>query len=203
MPTGYTADVQSGAITEFEEFVWRCARAMGALIMMRDEPWDAPVPERFEPGTSYYDERIATAQARLTELLTMPQAEVEAAAQAAQANKAESDASYDARKDEERARYEAMLAKVQAWHPPTTEHVGFKDFMVRQLNDSIEFDCTRYPVEVPAPIDPNVWHKKELDYTINDIARLHKNRAEEVERTEGRNRWLAELRASLATHKAG
>lgn len=48
MPTGYTANVPDG-IT-FEQFVWQCARGMGALVMMRDEPTGAPIPERFEPS---------------------------------------------------------------------------------------------------------------------------------------------------------
>jgi hypothetical protein len=36
MPTGYTAAIKDGI--SFEKFVWDCARGMGALVMMRDEP---------------------------------------------------------------------------------------------------------------------------------------------------------------------
>jgi len=36
MPTGYTNCIKDGVT--FEQFVWKCARAMGALVMMRDEP---------------------------------------------------------------------------------------------------------------------------------------------------------------------
>lgn len=46
MPTGYTANIKNG-IT-FEEFALDCARNFGALIIMRDEPKDAPIPEQFE-----------------------------------------------------------------------------------------------------------------------------------------------------------
>ena len=52
MPTGYTLELYDGKDITFEEFVLKCARAFGALINMRDEPRDAPIPERFEP--SYY-----------------------------------------------------------------------------------------------------------------------------------------------------
>lgn len=37
MPTGYTASVQEGKVTEFRDFAMECARAFGALVMMRDE----------------------------------------------------------------------------------------------------------------------------------------------------------------------
>jgi hypothetical protein len=36
MPTGYTAAIGEGI--EFDKFVMQCARAMGACVMMRDEP---------------------------------------------------------------------------------------------------------------------------------------------------------------------
>ena len=35
MPTGYTAAVCSGEITEIKDFALSCARAFGALITMR------------------------------------------------------------------------------------------------------------------------------------------------------------------------
>jgi hypothetical protein len=38
MPTGYTAGVADGTITEFREYALLCARAFGACIMLRDEP---------------------------------------------------------------------------------------------------------------------------------------------------------------------
>ena len=64
MPTGYTASVADGRVTEFAPFALQCARAMGALIMMRDEPHDAPIPERFE-ASDYYSKSLAEARERL------------------------------------------------------------------------------------------------------------------------------------------
>ena len=45
MPTGYTADIQDGKITTLREYALSCARAFGALIMMRDDPHDAPIAD--------------------------------------------------------------------------------------------------------------------------------------------------------------
>lgn len=50
MPTGYTADLHDGKDVTFDQFVKQCARGMGALVTLRDAPWDAPLPERFEPS---------------------------------------------------------------------------------------------------------------------------------------------------------
>jgi hypothetical protein len=51
MPTGYTAPIADGMT--FEQFALGCARAFGALVTMRDEPSDAPIPERLEPDTPF------------------------------------------------------------------------------------------------------------------------------------------------------
>lgn len=55
MPTGYTAAVEDGTITEFDDFAWQCARAFGALIMMRDDPMSAPIPQKFEPTAEHVE----------------------------------------------------------------------------------------------------------------------------------------------------
>ena len=45
MPTGYTAGILEGET--FEQYALQCAKAFGALVMMRDEPSDAPIPDQF------------------------------------------------------------------------------------------------------------------------------------------------------------
>lgn len=57
MPTGYTAAIKDG-IT-FQEYALSCARAFGALISMREESSDAPIPDALEMSPYYqtsYDE---------------------------------------------------------------------------------------------------------------------------------------------------
>lgn len=199
MPTGYTADVQDGKITEFSDFVWRCARGMGALINMRDEPWGAPIPERFEPNTRYYDEALTKSEARLAELRAMSPLAVREAAQQSYAERTRGDHDYAADKDVKRARYEAMLAKVEAWEPPTQDHVGFKDFMADQLRQSIDFDCSPGGYyDAPKKLEPAEWHEAEVKKAERDIEYHTTERTKEITRTEARNQWLAQLRASLA-----
>jgi hypothetical protein len=64
MPTGYTSKIATGEMTSLRHFILTCARGMGALVHMRDEPSDAILPLRLEPDTSYHDDEIARAPKR-------------------------------------------------------------------------------------------------------------------------------------------
>ncbi len=86
MPTGYTAAIKDG-IT-FKQFALTCARAMGALIMMRDEPSGAEIPAAFPPSTFHRDQ-LARLSDELGNLRAMTVAEIEKAAEAAYVASAE------------------------------------------------------------------------------------------------------------------
>lgn len=197
MPTGYTAALYEGKPQTFEEFVMGCSRAMGALVMMREEPSDAPIPEEFKPSP-YYARAVVKAQDDLDE---------------ATARSLDDWKRWEAKRvrDDERmrqesrdkalatrSRYEEMLAEVEAWTPPTDDHTGFKEFMADQLRESIKFDCT--PLDWP-PEKP----KRTAEQARSDeVARLRqrltseqKNRDEEYERAAGRTEWVRALRDSL------
>lgn len=190
MPTGYTAAVGDGKITTLREFALQCARGMGACIMMRDDPWDAPIPERFEPSTDYHEKRLAAARATLAELADISAGECEARAKAAFESETASQQEYLAKKATENQRYRDMHAAVTAW---STEAEGIREFMLEQLFMSID-DWERDP---PIQLTGEEWLERELETAARDIAYHKKAVAEEIERTEARNRWLAALRASL------
>lgn len=195
MPTGYTADVQGGKVTDFSAFAMQCARAFGALIMMRDDPADAPIKD-FEPSM-YNLEAKRKAEAELMALRSMTVEEIRAAYRAEQDKATRYRDEYLQRKETERVRYEAMLAKVRAWEPPTAEHVGLKTFMVEQLVESIKFDCGGdWTPEIPYD-GPDKWWQEQVSSAERAIARHAAEHEKEIERTEGRNRWVRELRASL------
>ncbi|MDP3869142.1 hypothetical protein [Phenylobacterium sp.] len=195
MPTGYTSDVADGKVTDLRTFALRCARGMGACIMMRDDPWDAPIPERFEPSTTYYDKALAEARAELDALMKMTPADCLAAQHAEREKEIAANIEYRAGKTAQRDRYEAMLAQVEAWE---TDAEGIKDFMLEQLRSSINFDCGRdYEPTHPEIIDSGEWRRERMERLAQQIGRHEAERAKEVARTEGRNQWIAALRASL------
>jgi hypothetical protein len=195
MPTGYTAAVAEGI--SFEQFVMRCARAMGALVMMRDEPSDAPIPERFEPST-YSAGKLAEARAELERLDALTPEQVAAEAAAYHAGALQRWTERTDKRHEQREQYEAMLDKVRTWAPPSTDHIGFKDFMVSQLTQTIDFDCGGTWDKEPEELSAAAWLGQQVREAQKNVAYHTKANAEEIERTESRNKWIADLRASLA-----
>lgn len=194
MPTGYTATVKDGI--SFEQFVWTCARAFGALVMMREEATDAPIPARFEPSDTY-KKWLLEARANLGALVVMSVEQVAAAAEADYLERHAAWVRRRAEKTELRNRYSEMLAKVVQWEPPTTEHQGLKDFMAQQLRESIDFDCSEKYDDEPKRMEPTDWHNEKVEDARRTIARHLKSHTEEHQRTEERNSWLKALRDSV------
>jgi hypothetical protein len=192
MPTGYTAPLEDGPM-EFEAFVWRCARAMGALVMMRDDPMDAPIPERFEPHP-HYAESLMRAKSDLAEALGMDDATATARMEAEYEAAVASADKFDAANDAANARFADMLAKVRAWQPPTPDHQGFRAFMIEQLR--ISMHDYRHPR--PVKLSLAEWREAHIDKLEHDVAYYEAEWRKEVERTGQRNEWLADLRRSLA-----
>lgn len=202
MPTGYTADIAKGI--SFEQFVWTCARAFGALVMMRDDATDAPIPERFEPS-DMYKKWLTEERAKLGALVSMTVDQVTAAAEAAYQQSHAAWQERRAAKLELRNRYSEMLAKVVQWEAPTPEHEGLKDFMAKQIRESIDFDCSEKYDEEPQRQEPTDWHNAQIESARRTIARHLQSHLEEHQRTEERNSWLKALRDSVpppAEHKA-
>lgn len=195
MPTGYTYAVVDGKMTEFSDFALSCARAFGALISMREEPMDAAIPEEFTPATEYYDKRIEAGKARLAEVLVMTTAESEVAA-LAEHEKAVADRDrYLAEKEIEVGRVRSMIAKVEAWEPPSSDHAEMKQFMLQQLSISLPGD---YVPSVPERVDGATWRSALISQLDKQISRDKDERAKEVERAAGRTEWVRKLRASLS-----
>jgi hypothetical protein len=197
MTTGYTNPVQSGEITEFNEFAMTCARAFGALITMRDDPTDAPIPEEFPAHTSYYDDQIAAAKIALAELPSLGYGECVARANAEYDAALASHAARAKERELHRQRYETMLAKATEWKPPTSEHAGLRAFMIEQLSTSINHDCSGQYDTPPKRLTGDEWREAQLRRAERDLSYGTEQRDKEIARTAGRNEWLRQLRASL------
>lgn len=198
MATGYTHPVIDGKITSLRQFVLRCARGMGATIMMRDEPLDAPIPERFEPHTSYHDEKIAAARLALATLPMLDASEADRLAgeefDAAMAQHVK----YETEEAAGRARLISLRDQTAAWE---TGAEGIKDFMLEQLDMTIGKGS--WTPEPPERLTAEDWRRRALEKASRDLAYHETERAKEISRTEERNRWLATLRASLPAEEVG
>ena len=196
MPTGYTHPVQTGEVKDFPTFAMQCARAFGALVMMRDDPHDAPIPDEFQPSDYHTTER-EKANARLMELRAMTPDQIQAAHRVQWDKDYRHAEDYKAEKVLQEERYRAMLAKVEAWTPPSPDHDGLKRFMREQLVTSIDFDCGGSYLPDIATADPYEWWGGEVKKAQRDIEYHTEEDAKERKRTDGRNRWVRLLRESL------
>ncbi len=194
MPTGYTCNVVDGKITEFPEFAMTCARAFGALIMMRDDPMDAPIPETVEPHTSYNEERLAAETKALGKVQAMTNAQCETACLEAHRAAVASRKKYLDDRDIEAGRLNDMLAKVRAWQPPTPDQVEMKKFMIDQLAISMPGD---YAPSIPVLLDGPTWRQQEINRLADSVVYHQKEVAKEIERAAGRTKWIKALRESL------
>jgi len=200
MPTGYTAAIADGI--SFKDFVMQCARSRVALIEMRDLPFDAPIPNQFEPS-DYHVKQQRLAEDEVQRLLKMTDEEAEIEAQH-DFEKACVDNTQSIEKTIKlRYKYEAMLEQVKAWNPPTAEHQELKQFMIDQIIDSMNFDCNidYYKQNQPRRLTGADWRKKKLDAAIDNY-KYHKDAyLKEIERIESRNQWVKVLRESLLTNR--
>jgi hypothetical protein len=196
MPTGYTSDLYDGTPVAFPEFAMRCARAFGALVTMRDSSMDAPVPEEFKPS-SHHSDKLAALREERVRLGSRTPGEWLAAYDAHVSEVGASNAAAAAESNERRRRYEAMIAEVEHWEPPSTDHRDLKDFMLSQLRESIDFDCNVYPREPDAP-DARSYADAEFARIERETAYHEYEDAAERERTVSRNAWVKKLRESLA-----
>ena len=192
MPTGYTAEIANG-IT-FEKFVLGCARAFGALISMRDDPNDTEIPDEFKPS-SYHSERLLEAQ---EEKKNLEKLTVEKIALAASKYNKDQQKEYKRRikdNNELKQKYTDMLNQVLDWTPPTPDHKELRNFMITQINESIQHDC--YEPNKPEEVTPEQWYKAQIDSVNWNITYDTKEAIKEKETCENRTKWVKDLKDSL------
>lgn len=196
MPTGYTAILQEKPDLPFSDFALRCARAMGACIMQRDDSMD-DLPDLDEKPSDYHVEAKEKAinDLRAAEEMTddqwatVQQMEIRAAIASAEQDRAQ--------RDRWRESYKRMLRKVDEWSPPTGEHTGLKDFMRQQITDSIKWDCnsTYYEESLQKlqAMTVKCFRDERLQKLRRDITYHTEEHRKEVDRVNGRNVWKRQL----------
>ena len=193
MPTGYTEVIENGGT--FEEFVWTCARAMGACVTMRDEPFDAPIPEVFQPSP-YYKERFNEGTAKIKAILDMTDDEVTKRQLLDNIKIRAFNEKEQARAERLRQRYEEILTKVEEWCPPSPDHCGLKEFMIQQIQLCRQ-DYQPYKKPEKPVLAPDEWRRREVLEISGDLAYIKESWEKEEERVAFRNLWLKQLRDSV------
>ena len=199
MPTGYSSLVLEGA--SFQEYALACARNFGALVSMRDDPMDAPIPDSF-PVSNYDQERLTSALAEkekydfyadedwIAEFKEYKKKQIKYAEKAI------------LEKLETREKYEIMLEKVRKYVPPTEDHVNYAQFLESQIVESIQWDCgLDYYEDLILELKFQHWreYKEEMvKGNLKDIERVKGYLGEDRERADDRGDWIRQLKESVA-----
>lgn len=195
MPTGYTATLMEKG-QAFPDFVLLCARAMGATIMLRDEPLDAPIPE-FEPS-DYSAKRLEESKTELARLLAMSDEEKITFGQSKKNDAIERNEKWKTKEQAENARLFEMRDKVAAWQPPTSDHDGLKNFMLEQLKISMNsVDYIEREIIAAKQSFARDYYDKAVAEAQRGIEYHTEEDRKERERTDARNRWVRELKGSI------
>jgi hypothetical protein len=208
VPTGYTAVLQEEPDISLADFTLRCARAMGSCVMMRDDKMNEPLTkEKIAGGIGkYHLEAMQKARRDLFELKKMTPKKKEFHNMVM--SKREKDITYHRERLEETKRlektYHRMLKEVKEWNPPSEDHVCLKNFMIKQIEESIDGDCTfdfEYHGKAIDKLTSEPDFEEEYNEMIADLERdikYHENHYnEDVEKANSRIKWLADLYSSL------
>jgi hypothetical protein len=200
MPTSYTEKVGTGEVTDFAEYAMMCARNFGVCITLRDDPLSGEVPE-FRPDP-HYTERLAEAREKIAEWDSMTTEQRMEKYEAECREIMEYARNGIQEVNEMRKRYEAMLKKARGFKPPTEEHKNYAKFIVDQLQQSIDFDCsTEYYDSLQAAPAFDDWVLKTQLRLAQALSSASQSLVEEYERCAKRNEWIDNLRKAIEAMK--
>ena len=201
MATGYTYEFEEKDLS-FEEFVWKCARAMGAFMHMRDDSMNEEI--RLPKEDDYHSRSLLEAVEYLEELKAMPLAKAHELMLEELKGKIKQAKESLAKSSKLRDRYTRMISKVSDWQPPTPDHANFKKFMLDQLTSSLEWDCNdKYALEAlnTPEISAQEWLDREIKSAQHDIEYHTRHMTEDRQRHKEVINWIKELQKSVPQPK--
>jgi hypothetical protein len=192
--TGYVHRMIDGK-QDFRAFAMSCARAFGDLIDMRDEPMDAIEP------SNYHVEALAKAKSEVAALEAMDEAQRLAFGESAKAKAIELWRTSESERLADVAVVKAMITNVEAWSPPTPDHVEMKNFMLEQLRSSIKYeDDDSYAanrLQQAIKKDTLSFYEDAVSAARHSVEYHAEEHRKEVERCKQRTEWLQSLVRSL------
>lgn len=175
MPTGYTAPVVDGETYQARDYIGQCARAFGAFMHQRDESSSA-APREPEISSSYF-KYAANAEAELTRLKTWTPERIETEHAEYVKKVEERNRKAQREYDQTKARIEFMLKQVREWQP-NEQAQPIKEFAIKQLEETMRFDCGNGPYLSEIESDSQKWHAESLAFAEKE-ATYYREKMEE------------------------
>ena len=200
MPTGYTAPIKDGI--SFREYALGCARTFVPLTTIRDGVMNTSIPDEFKPS-DYYSNQLKDRYKKLTFFTSATDAELEKRMQKEYNDDLEFYYEHLKVWNKEKEKYEDMLVQAKAYKPPTPEHIRYAEFLVSQLEQTIEYDYN-YNLEdmtqVPIKKEVKTYRTENIERIQKEIQYYEKEDLKEMERAKSRTEWVKALKKSLENY---
>jgi len=191
MPTGYTAYIENGEITNGKDFLLKCARGFGACIDY--ESLDV------ENKIKHHKEQLEKAYQDLERYKNMTTEEAQKIVDEEYTKRMTDTEKAIGEYYEKKERYDQVKTDIENWNPPTKDHIKLKEFALDQIRISTEYNSIKYyNKELTRPKKSAEEYISDRIISATESIQYHlKNWVEEVKRTNERNKWINDLRDSL------
>lgn len=199
MPTGYTAYIEDGNISTGKDFLTLCCRAFGVCIDMKDDLLSVPIPEEFVPDM-YYKKRYDDALLALEKAKSITESEAVEIMKSEKKGREESIKSYIEKEEKQKEAYSKIRTEIEAWIPPTSEHINLKNFALEQIDISMPGLSSYYNEELAKnqiEVSPQEYIKNQITLKENSVKRAKESYDAEIKRTDEKNKWLKLFRDSF------
>ena len=140
--TGYTYEIKDNKVKSLKDFALLCCRNFGIFAEYRDEPIDKII-EKVEVN-QYYIDAVEKAQKEWDDFSKDKEKRTyEEAEQAFNENLVKTFRSYENDYEENKLfvdKCKSLLKEAEEWKVPSEEYLKLKDFMIDQLQSTINFD---------------------------------------------------------------
>ena len=189
MANGLTACILEGKITNGRDFIFKCSRNEGALYRQANNFHFNDEPIYHEANLEHYDRKIKESKQDLEMYRTMSHEEAEKRIE----EECAFHEGYNVRRNEEteatREKYTKILNEVEAWNPPEQlQHM--KDFAIRNIKESIEWDCGKRKDVVFTRPTAEEWLAERVEMSENFIKMYEGNKEEHIKQVKEANEWI-------------
>ena len=200
LANGYVHALVEGDLT-LKEWTLQCARAFGALISMRDDPMDTPIPQEIKPD-SYYKESLDKAQERLSLSSSMTNEEL-----LAEEITYCKECLQSLRKGYEEGKKQLAILKsmreqVEAWTPPE-ECINLKEYMLKSLDeadastDFYDYEIAKLENRLKNPKSASELRDSKKAAALKDVEYYGNQYEKQVKQCNEATAWIKALINSL------
>lgn len=180
----------------FREFTLRIAGITAEVRYALGDNLEARIPDEFKPDAN---EKKSVEEAKKTleqvKTMTLEEAEKEARHSYDTSVKQYYDAINNC--NSLRAKYVSMKEQVLEWKPPTKNHEGLKGLMLRQLDESIEHDCSLGHWTPPVRKTGAEYKTQRIQIAQQQLYFSTKSYEQAVEKAKRLTNWVQTLKKSL------